>query len=119
MKKHPEVVALILLVALTAFTAAQQLFIVPVVQYMLSSARVPMSFPARAFIATSRFSGWEFVAFVLLTLFALRRVRPVDDRADQARVLNIASIVVLLFILGQASLFVDLSKSAGRIMHSN
>ncbi len=118
MKKHPEIVALILLVMLTAFTAAQQLFIFPVVQGMLATAGVPLNFPARVFIAVSRYGIFEFVAFVLVTLLALGRVRPADDRARKAQVLNVAGIIVVLVILGQASLFVDLSTSAGRIMHS-
>ena len=59
-----------------------------------------------------------FVAFVLVTLLALRRVRPPGDRAQQAQVLNVAGIVVVLIILGQASLLVDLSKSASRIINA-
>ena len=118
MRKHPEIVALILLIGLTALTAAQQVFIIPVVQHMLATASVPVSLPGRNFIAVSRFLFWGFVAFVLVTLLALRRARPAADRAQQAQVLNVASIVVVLTLSGQFALFVDVAKSASRIMNN-
>ncbi len=118
MKKRPEIVALVLLVVLTVYATAQQLFIMPVVQYMLVQANAFVSLPGRIFIQTSKFGSLEFLAFVALTLFALKRLQPAGDRAQQARVLNLASILMVLFILGQASLYVDLAKSAGKVMQA-
>ena len=118
MKKRPEIVALVLLVVLTAYATAQQLFIMPVIQYMLVQANAFLSLPGRIFIQTSKFGLLEFLAFVVLTLVALRRLQPAGDRAQQARVLNLASILMVIFLLGQASLYVDLAKSAGKVMHA-
>ena len=118
MKKRPEIVALVLLVVLTGYAVAQQWFIIPVIRYMLVQANAFLSLPGRIFIQTSRFGALEFLAFVVLTLVALRRSRPAGDRAQQARVLNLASILMVLFLLGQASLYVDLTKSASKVMHA-
>ena len=85
---------------------------------MLVQASVFVSLPARIFIRTSQFGWLEFLAFVVLTLVALKRLRPAGDRAQQARVLNLASILMVLFILGQASVLVDLAKSSSKVMQA-
>ena len=118
MRKRPDVVALVLLVVLTAYAATQQVFVVPVMQNMLASAHVPVSLPARNFIAVSPFAMVGFFAFAIVTLLVARRVRPAEDRAQQAQVFNLASIVVSLFILGQAALYIDVAKSAGKVMRA-
>lgn len=118
MKNRPDIIALLLLIVLTALTAAQQVFIVPVVRDMLATASVPVSLPGRIFIAASRGALWEFAALLLVTVLALRRLHPRDDRARQAQVLNVASIAMALILLGQAALFVNLARSTGRAPNS-
>ena len=55
----------------------------------------------------------------LLRPFALNRIKPVEDRAQQARVLNLASLVVTVFIMLQGWMFVDLALSATKIVNRN
>lgn len=118
MRKRPEVVALVLLVLLTALAAAQQLIVIPVIRAMLVQARVFVSLPARIFLHTSQYGALAFLAFVVLTLVALRRLRPAGDRAQQASIMNVASILMVLYILGQASVVVDLARSASKVMQA-
>ena len=112
MKNRPEIVAMVLLVVLTAYAAAHQIFLIPVVQYLLANTNAPISLPGRISISLSQYGFAGFLIFVGATLYALRKIEPSKDRIQQAGVMNVASIVVTLFILLQASLYVDMLKSA-------
>lgn len=118
MKKRPEIVALLLFVVLTAYAAAQHVFVIPVIQYMLVTAGAIVSLPGRIAITMSQYGLGAFLLFICFTLLALSRVKPAKDAAQQVRVLNLATLVVVLFVVMEGSLYVDLARSASKVMKS-
>jgi len=50
-------------------------------------------------------------------ILALKRTQPSGDRAQQARVLNLASIVVAVFIALQGWTFVDIAINAHALIN--
>ena len=118
MKTRPEIVALLLFVVLTAYAAAQHVFVIPVIQYMLVSAGAVVSIPGRIAITISQYGLGAFLLFICFTLLALSRIKPAKDAVQQARVLNLATLAVVLFVVMEGSLYVDLAKSASKVMQS-
>lgn len=117
MRKRPEIVALVLLVVLMAYAAGLHVFVIPVVQNMMASANAGFTLPSRIAIVISQNAYGEFLLFVALLAFALKRTKPTDDRAQQARVLNLASLVVSVFIVLQGWMFVDMAVAAHVIVN--
>ena len=117
MRKRPEIVAFILFAALIVYGAGLNVFIIPVVQNMLGAVDAPLMWPSRAAIAISQNAGGEFLLFIALLALVLKRTKPNDDRVQQARVLNIASLMFTVFIMLQGWIFVDMALSATKIVN--
>lgn len=117
MRKRPEIVALLLLTVLMAYAAGLNVFVIPVVQNMVASANAGFTLPSRIAIAISQYAFGGFLLFVALLAFALKRTRPNEDRAQQARVLNLASLVLAVFIVLQGWMFVDMAVAAHAIVN--
>ena len=120
MKKRPEIVALVLFTVLLFYAVGLNIFIVPVVQNMMATVDAQLSFLSRVAVTISQY-GFVSVMALLLTIAAglKRSTTGNDDRAGQARVLNLASLVVTVFMVAQGWIFVDMAVSASKIVNRN
>ena len=117
MRRRPELVALVLLAVLMAYAAGLNVFVIPVVQNMVASANAQFTIPSRIAIAISQYALGGFLLFVALLALALKRTKPNDDRPQQARVINLASLVLSIFIVLQGWMFVDMAVAAHQIVN--
>lgn len=118
MKNRPELVAAVLFILLTLLAAAQHVFIVPAVVYMLAGLNVAVSLPGRVAISLAQYGSIGFLVGAGFLLLATRRKPSANDPVRTVRTLNLATIVVVLFMALQATIYVDLAKSASKVMRA-
>lgn len=118
MQKRPDILALVLFVVLLVYAAGLDVFIIPVVQNMLASVDAQLAIPSRIAVTVSQYGFASVMAFLLLIAGGLKLMTSGnEDRAGQARVLNLACLLVAAFMVAQGWIFVDLALSAGKIVN--
>lgn len=117
MFKRPDVTAVLLFVSLLLYAASLNVFVIPVVANMVASANGEFSTLSRAALTVGQNSTIAVLVLVALVAGVLKLTKATGDRARQAGVMNLANLVVMVYVAAQAWIFVDMCIQASAIVN--